>query len=83
MLCFKMENVIASIIYGGVSKRAGPISRIGELRQNTIVILAGEWTAAENDTMFQIPRYYSVRTISFIHTLIVGMNESLHTMDQV
>ena len=45
MLCFKMENVIASIIYGGVSKRGGLISRIGELRLNTIVILAGEWTA--------------------------------------
>ena len=45
MLCFKTENVIASIIFGGVSKKAGLISRIGELRHNTIVILAGEWTA--------------------------------------
>ena len=30
---------------GACTRRAGLISRIGELRHNTIVILAGEWTA--------------------------------------
>ena len=30
---------------GACPRRAGLISRIGELRHNTIVILAGEWTA--------------------------------------
>ena len=30
---------------GAYPRRAGLISRIGELRHNTIVILAGEWTA--------------------------------------
>ena len=48
----KIEVEIASIIYGGMCRRrAGLISRIGELSYNTIVILAGiailagEWTA--------------------------------------
>ena len=49
MLCFKTENVIASIMYGGVSKKVGPNFTYwgieSELRHNTIVILAGEWTA--------------------------------------